>query len=117
MFQLFTKVVTLDCSRSRGQASATSKDQLICRNMCDRIVAHLDSISGPRLATYSLLGWSIVFGLTAHALWSQKYGRFLEVANWMTSTLHAMVTTAVGILIVNDTKHDLIYAKCDLAGF
>ena len=80
---------------------------------CDTIVA----ISGLELATISFLFWTSVFGFLACALWSRKYcERYLDVANWITSTLHAIVTTAVGILIVNNTKHDLIYAKCTLTG-
>ena len=80
--------------------------------MCDTIVL----ISGPALTTISFLLWTIVFGFLACALWSRKYERYLEVANWITSTLHAIVTTAVGILIVKNTRHDLIYAKCALTG-
>ena len=80
--------------------------------MCDTIVL----ISGPALTTISFLLWTIVFGFLACALWSRKYERYLGVANWITSTLHAIVTTAVGILIVKNTRHDLIYAKCALTG-
>ena len=57
-----------------------------------------------------------VFGLVAGALWSRKYERYLEVANWIVSSMHAIVTTGVGILIVKNTRHDLIYAKCALTG-
>ena len=80
--------------------------------MCDTIV----QLSGPVLTTISFLLWTTVFGFLACALWSRKYKRYLEVANWITSTLHAIVTTAVGILIVKNTRHDLIYAKCTLTG-
>ena len=82
------------------------------KKMCDTIV----QLSGPVLTTISFLLWTTVFGFLACALWSRKYKRYLEVANWITSTLHAIVTTAVGILIVKNTRHDLIYAKCTLTG-
>ena len=80
--------------------------------MCDTIV----HMSGPALTTFSFLLWTIVFGLVAGALWSRKYERYLEVANWIVSSMHAIVTTGVGILIVKNTRHDLIYAKCALTG-
>ena len=112
----FTKVVSLLCrARRRGRATREGEqlnDTIRRKKMCDTIVL----ISGPALTTISFLLWTIVFGFLACALWSRKYERYLEVANWITSTLHAIVTTAVGILIVKNTRHDLIYAKCALTG-
>ena len=80
--------------------------------MCDTIV----HISGPALTTFSFLIWTIVFAFLARALWSRKYDRYLEVANWIVSSVHAIATVTVGILIVKHTRHDLIYAKCALTG-
>jgi hypothetical protein len=35
----------------------------------------------------------------------------LDMSNWIVSSLHAILATTVGISIVIETKHDLIYAR------